>query len=241
MAQIKPKGRIAVIVRRVRRFDKRFLGDWMIMHWCAYNFTRVQGTHFTACRRTCRHRLLRRPRHLGSGRVDARQGCRAVHLHRGPRPVRRARYRLRAGARHRLRRGDRPPSRLPGRPGGGGARRPLLRGVPHPVRRSRLLQHHPARPGRRGHPAGAGDARGRRADLGRRLYLQGQRHRAVLPLRPAGQPLPADLQAVAGRRLRQRTGRPQGDVRVAAGPRPALSGQRGEGLLHRREHLGRDP
>ena len=37
---------------------------------------------------------------------------------------------------------------------------------------------------------------------------RGQRHRAVLPLRPAGQPLPADLQALAGRRLRQRTRRP---------------------------------
>src|SRR6516162_3260084 len=45
------------------------------------------------------------------------------------------------------------------------------------------------------------DARGQRADLGRRLYLQGQRHRAVLPVRPARQPEPADLQAMAGRRL----------------------------------------
>ena len=43
---------------------------------------------------------------------------------------------------------------------------PGLRGVPYPVRRPRLLQHHPARPGRRGHPARPRDARGRRADLG---------------------------------------------------------------------------
>ena len=49
------------------------------------------------------------------------------------------------------------------------------------------------------------------ADLGRRLHLQGQRHRAVLPLRAARQPGPADLQALAGRRLR----RPS----WAAGPR----------------------
>ena len=32
VAQIKPKGRIGVIVRRGRRFDNRFLSDWMIMH-----------------------------------------------------------------------------------------------------------------------------------------------------------------------------------------------------------------
>ncbi len=39
--------------------------------------------------------------------------------------------------------------------------------------------------------------------LGRRLDLQGQRHRAVLPLRAARQPEPAHLQAVAGRGLRR--------------------------------------
>ena len=46
----------------------------------------------------------------------------------------------------------------------------------------------PARPRGHRHAAGAGHAGGRRADLGRRLHLQGQRHRAVLPLRPARQP-----------------------------------------------------
>ena len=40
----------------------------------------------------------------------------------------------------------------------------------------------------------------RREHLGRRLDVQGQRHRALLPLRPAGEPEPADLQAVAGHR-----------------------------------------
>ena len=99
----------------------------------------------------------------------------------------------------------------------------------------------PLGPCRHRHPAGPGDARGRRPDLGRRLDVQGQRHRAVLPLRPAGQPVPADLQAVAGRRLRHRARRPQGDVRVAARPRPALPGQHREGVLHRRQHLGRHP
>lgn len=42
----------------------------------------VQSAHLPASRHTCRDRLLRRPRHLGSGRVDAGEGCRAVHLHR---------------------------------------------------------------------------------------------------------------------------------------------------------------
>jgi hypothetical protein len=32
VAQSKPKGRIDVIVRRGRRCDNRFPGDWMIMH-----------------------------------------------------------------------------------------------------------------------------------------------------------------------------------------------------------------
>ena len=204
-------------------------------------FSYVQGAHLPARRRARRHRLLRRPRHLGRGRVDARQGRRALHLHRRHRPVRRARHRLGARPRHGVRRRDRPPGRLPRGAGRGGPGRAGLRRVPHPLRRARLLQHHPARPGRHRHPAGAGDARGRRPDLGRRLDVQGQRHRAVLPLRPAGQPAPADLQAVAGRGLRLRARRPQGDVGVAARPRPALPGQHREGLLHRRQHLGRHP
>ena len=47
------------------------------------------------------------------------------------------------------------------------------------------------------------DARGRRRRLGRRIHLQGQRHRAVLPLRSARQPQPADLQALAGQGVRR--------------------------------------
>ena len=140
-----------------------------------------------------------------------------------------------------VRRRGRPPGRLPRRAGRGGPGRADLRRLPHPLRRARVLQHHPARPGRHRHPAGPGDARRRRADLGRRLDLQGQRHRAVLPVRPAGQPAAAHLQAVARRRLRHRARRPQGDVGVAARARPALPGQHREGLLHRRQHLGRHP
>ena len=79
-----------------------------------------------------------------------------------------------------------------------------------------LLQHDAARPRRHRHAAGAGDARGRRRDLGRRLDLQGQRHRAVLPLRAAREPDAAHLQAVARPGLRRGARRPPRDVRVAA-------------------------
>ena len=49
-----------------------------------------------------------------------------------------------------------------------------------------------------------------------------------------------DLQAVAGRGLRQRARRPLGDERVPDRARPPLPRQRREGLLDRRQHLGRD-
>jgi predicted enzyme related to lactoylglutathione lyase len=55
-------------------------GMCIIMQGSAY-YSYVQGSHLPACRRARRHRLLRRPRHVGRGRVDARQRCRPVHLH----------------------------------------------------------------------------------------------------------------------------------------------------------------
>ena len=88
-----------------------------------------------------------------------------------------------------------------------GPRGTAVRRVPHRLGRSHLLQHHAARPRGDGHAARARDAGRRRLDLGRRLDLQGQRHRALLPLRAARQPGPAHLQAVARPRLRGRAGR----------------------------------
>ena len=164
-----------------------------------------------------------------------------MHLHRRHRAVRRARHLRRTGPRPRLRRRDRPRHRLQDPAGGGGAGRARVRRVPHPLRRPGLLQHDAARPGRHRHHAGARHARGRRRHLGRRVDVQGQRHRAVLPLRPARQPRAADLQAVAGRRLRARARRPRGDEPVADRARAALPRQPGEGVLHRRQHLGRHP
>ena len=55
----------------------------------------------------------------------------------------------------------------------------------------------------------------RRRHLGRRLDVQGQRHRALLPVRAAREPEPAHLQAVARPGLRRRARRPHGDERVA--------------------------
>ena len=81
-----------------------------------------------------------------------------------------------------------------------------------------------------------GDAGGRRPHLGRRQHLQGQRHRAVLPLRPARQPEPADLQAVARPAVHRRARRPQGDVRVPRRRRPRVPDERREGLLDRLQH-----
>ena len=78
-----------------------------------------------------------------------------------------------------------------------------------------LLQHHPARPRRHRNAARAGDGAPRRRHLGRRLDLQGQRHRALLPVRAARERVAPDLQAVARRRVRRRARRPQGDERVA--------------------------
>ena len=57
-------------------------------------------------------------------------------------------------------------------------------------------------------------------------HLQGQRHRALLPLRAARQPGPAHLQAVARRGVRRRARRPRRDERVPDRARPALPRQR---------------
>ena len=169
------------------------------------------------------------------------EGRDPLHLHRRHRAVRRARHRRRARPGAAVRRRDRACRGLQAPAGRGGPGRHGVRRLPHPLRGPRLLQHHAAGPRGHRHDAGARDARGRRRHLGRRVDVQGQRHRAVLPLRAAGQPRPADLQAVAGRRVRRRARRARRDEPVAHRARPALPRQQGEGLLHRRQHLGRHP
>ena len=162
-----------------------------------------------------------------------------MHLHGRHRAVRRARHRRGPEPREGVRRRDRAPRRREGPARRGGPRGPAVRRVPHPLGRQDLLQHDAARPRRHRHAARARHEGGRRRHLGRRLHLQGQRHRAVLPLRPDGQPAAAHLQAVAGRRVRHRARRPQGDERVARRPGLPLPRLHREGVLDRREHLGR--
>ncbi len=148
--------------------------------------------------------------------MDARARRDPVRLHRGPRPVRRTGHRRRAGQGTPLRRRGRGARRLQG---AARARRPdraAVRRVPHPDGGQAVLQHHAARARGHRHQARAGDGGARRRHLGRRVDVQGQRHRALLSLRAARQREPAHLQAVARHRLRRRARRPQGDERVAA-------------------------
>ena len=104
------------------------------------------------------------------------------------------------GARARLRRREGRDRRLSGAARARGPRRAPVRRVPRLERRQDVLQHDAARPRGHRHDARPRDARARRRHLGRRLDVQGQRHRALLPLRAADEPRPSHLQAVARRR-----------------------------------------
>jgi hypothetical protein len=134
-----------------------------------------------------------------------------------------------------------PAGGLPRAAGGRRHRRHPVQRLPHQHGRRHLLQHHAAGPRRHRHQPGGGDARRRRQHLGRRQHLQGQRHRALLPLRSAGQPAAEDLQALAGPGLHRRARRPQGDERVPRRPRLRLQDERREGLQHRQQHARRHP
>ncbi len=193
-----------------------------------------------ARRRAGRDRVLRRARHLLRDRMDARARRGPVRVHRRPRPVRRAGHRRGAVARAALRRRGRRARRLQGHARRRGACGAPVRRVPHPDRGAPLLQHDTARAGRHGNAARARDGRARRRHLGRRVDVQGQRHRALLPLRPARQRAPAHLQAVARRRVRRRARRPERDERVARGARPRPRHVDRPRLLDRREPARRD-
>jgi hypothetical protein len=129
-------------------------------HEGAYSCTRVLDV--PACRRTRWHRLLGRPRHLGGRSLDARQRGNPLHLHRRHRPIRRARHRQGARARALLYGAELARAvdcrRELVEEGFG----PRLRRLPHPLGRTSLLQHHPARPRRHRHHARARHAIRRR-------------------------------------------------------------------------------
>ena len=193
-----------------------------------------------ARRRESRHRVFRRPRHQRRAALDAREGRDSLRLHRQPRPARRNRLRRDPAQGDGLRRREGAADRVPraaGRRRHGGA---AVRRVSHLHGGADLLQHHAARPRRHRHHARRRDARRRRQHLGRRQHVQGQRHRAVLSLRPARQSEPAHLQAVARSAVHRRARRPQGDVGVHDPARLPVQDERREGLLDRLEHPRRD-
>ena len=214
------------LVCRPSRFLRAYA--WHFRHVTGYRrwpeWTRLQTAvredpRGLAGRGARRDRFLGRTRHVLRDRLDAREGRRALRLHGEPRAVRRAGHRGGARPRARLWRRGSCPRRLPRRARAARADRAPVRRLPHPDRRPPLFQHDAARPRRHRDTACPRDARARRRDLGRRLDLQGQRHRALLQIRPAREPRPAYLQTLAGQRVRLRARRPQGDERVARRPR----------------------
>ncbi len=221
--------------------QRRFSLDQLRCQTPPGNGERRRDPRFAAGRRAGRDRLLRRARHVLRARVDARAGRDPVRLHCRPRPVRRARHRGRPRACPPLRCRGRRPRRLPGDARPRRPRRAPVRRLPHPDRRPSLLQHDAARPRRHRNAPREGDAPIGRRDLGRRLDLQGQRHPALLPLRPAREPEPARLQALARRRVRRGARRPQGDERVPRRQGAPPRQLRREGLLDRREPPRCDP
>ena len=134
-----------------------------------------------------RHRVFRRPRHQRRAALDAREGRDSLRVHGEPRPARRARLRRHSAPRAALRRRGGAARRLPRRARRRRHRRAAGGRVPHLDRRRDLLQHDAARPRGHRHDARRRDERGRRPHLGRRQHVQGQRHRALLSLRPARQ------------------------------------------------------
>ena len=136
-----------------------------------------------------RHRVLRRPRHQRRAALDAREGRDSLRLHRQPRPARRARLRRHpaqgAGSTAPRRRACRLPRRSSS-PKGIAA---LQCGAFH-ISTAGVTYFNTTPLGRAvtGTMLVVAMKRGRRPHLGRRQHVQGQRHRALLPLRPARQP-----------------------------------------------------
>ena len=182
------------------------------------------------------HRVLGRARHECRAALDAGERRHPVRLHRQPRATRRTRLRRDPAQGARLRRREGPAHRLPGAARERRHRGAAVRGLPHLHRRRSLLQHHPDRARGHRHDAGARHERRRRPHLGRRQHLQGQRHRTVLPLRPARQSGAAHLQALARSGVHRRAGRPEGDVGIHGTGRAQLQDEHREGLFHRLEH-----
>ena len=217
------------------------VGSWI--YGLLYTCSHVQGPHLPARRRTRRHRLLRRARHLGRRRLDAREGRRPLHLHRRPRPVRRAR--------HRRVPEPRLASTAPRSPASSTASAALVEeglaalpcgafhirtGRPDRTstpRRSAAPSPAPCWCGRCARTASTSGATARPT---RATTSSGSTATACWPTRSLRiyKPwLDADFVDELGGRAEMSA--------VAGRARPALPRQRGEGVLHRRQHLGRHP
>ncbi len=193
-----------------------------------------------SCRPEGRHRVFRRPRYQRSTALDAGQRGDPVRLHGQPGPAGRNRLRRDPSSRRAVWGREGAAHRLPRAAGLGGAGGASVRRVPHFNGRRALLQHDAHRPCRDRHHAGSGHEGGRGPHLGRWEHLQGQRHRALLSVRTAGQSAPPDLQTLARSGLHRRAGRAPGNVRVHEPGGLRLPDERREGVLDRFEHPRRD-
>ena len=191
--------------------------------------------------RKSRHRLLGRSRHQRGAAVDEAERRPRLRLYRQSRPTRRGRLRRDSAQGPGLRRRKSPAGGLPHAIGPRRYRRDPIRCLPHLYRRHHLLQHHAPRSRRDRHDAGRGHEGGRRQHLGRWLHLQRQRYRAVLPLRPADQSEPQDLQALARPAVHRRTGRPRGNVGVPDRQWLRLQDERRKGVFDRQQYPRRNP
>ena len=193
-------------------------------------------------RREGRHRVFRRPRHERGAALDAAARARS----RTPTPRTSASPTSPTTTRSRARRsqyGAEKARLIDCRRQlvAEGHRGAAVRRVPHLDGRRALLQHDADRPRRHRHDARRRDEGRRRPHLGRRQHVQGQRHRALLSLRPARQSRTcastsrgsirrSSTSSAAARRCRSTCGE--------AGPR--LQDERREGVLDRLEHARRD-
>ena len=191
--------------------------------------------------RKSRHRFFGRSRHLSRAALDEAEGRARLCLYRQSRPARRGRLRRDSAQGAGVRRRKGPAGGLPHATGPRRHRRHPVRRLPRLDRRHRLFQHHAARPRGDRHDAGRGHEGRRRQHLGRWLDLQGQRYRAVLPLRPADQSELADLQALARPAVHRRTGRPRGNVGVHDRQWLRLQDECRKGLLDRQQSARRHP
>ena len=183
---------------------------------CVASRVYVEGVDHTAKGRACRDRLQRRARHVGRCRLDAAARCAAVRYTADLGQADEPDLSRRARARQAVRR--RSSARLDRLPHRAGSRRSvaLQCGAFHISHRGQdVLQHHSARPRRHRHACSCGQCTSDGVDIwGDGSTYKGNDIERFYRYGLLVNPEPADLQAVARRRLRHRARRPHGDERV---------------------------